>query len=299
MIVHPTDYAPDGALALAHAVRLAIRSKHTLSLLNIAKDDLGPRRDGLRIVADLLVKWGALPGKSGVEALSGDLGLNIVSVGVPVADMRATILDYIQTHPCEIGVLSTRDHRGLNRWLERSVVKRALKAATTLLLMVRHGSRGFVNAETGELKLERVLAPVDDPLDAELALKRLQAWLQSIGAAPEIRLLHVGAPMAPIGGYTMIQRDGAVTEAIFDVARRWSPDLIAMPTTRHSGLISALRGSVTSKLLDDARWAVLSVPASAPAPGSEPVAPPTCGLEPAAGENDDDAVAGRDPALTE
>jgi nucleotide-binding universal stress UspA family protein len=42
--------------------------------------------------------------------------------------------------------------------------------------------------------------------------------------------------------------------------RRWP--VIAMPTGGRHGLLGALRGSVTARILDDARWPLLAVPLS-------------------------------------
>jgi len=268
MLVHPTDFTPAGALAFAHAVRLALRGRETLSLLNIATDDLGPRRNGLRQVADLLAKWNLLPEKAPPESLKDELGLNVVSVGMPAADAREGLLEYLDDHPCDIAVLATRDHRGLARWLERSVAKRALRRAKTMVLMVREGSRGFVDPKTGDFALRRVLVPVDNGNDPSLALSRLEAWLGQIGAAPEIRLIYVGSNPPIIGPrpdgvvYSLIELEGPVAQTILEEARRWSADLIALPTAPSNAMIAAVRGSVGSALLDDASWPLLAVPMS-------------------------------------
>lgn len=267
-LLHPTDFSADGALAFAHAVRLSLRGRQTLSLLNIATSDMGPRRDGLRLVADLLSSWGLLPEKSAPEAIKTNLGFEVVSVGIPHEDPRTAILDYIEHHPCDFAVFATRDHRGLARWMERSAATRTLRKAKSLLLMVREGARGFVDPKTGEVTLKRVLMPVDGKLDPSLALQRLEAWLKNIGVAPEIRLIYVGNNPPKISPgpngefYPLNAREGVAAPSILNFARSWSADLIAMPTARRNGYLAALTGSVTSEILDDARWPVLSIPAS-------------------------------------
>ncbi len=266
-LVHPTDFEPDGGLAFAHAVRLALRAKQTLRLFNIAVDGEAPYGAPIKRVVDLLMRWNELPPRSTVEALERDLGFRVVSARVPASNPRAGIVDYIDNHPCEIAVIATRDHRGLSRWLERSVAERVLRLATTMVLILRQRSRAFVKPATGELELKRVLVPVDGVFDPTPALKHLETWLDKLGATPEIRLLHVGSeppeiqPGADGRAYEMTLREGPTAPTILDFAASWSTDLIAVPTAPRNGIIATLRGSVSSAILDDARWPVLSLPA--------------------------------------
>lgn len=239
-------------------MRLAELGGQRLSLLNVATAENGARHDGVRRVSKLLAQWNLAPG--------GDF--DVVSVGVPANDRRASILDFLENHHCDLAVFATRPHRGLERWFERSVAVRALRRAKTMMLMVREGGRGFVDPKTGGVTLSRVLVPVSAGHDPTLALSRLETWLEEIQAAPEIRLLHVGSktPTWTTGAegssvYAMVTREGGVTEAILEEARAWKADLIALPTGRRNGLFAALRGSVSSAILDDGRWPVLSVPA--------------------------------------
>ena len=150
-LVHPTDFEPDSGLAFAHAVRLALRAKQTLRLFNVAVDGEAPYGAPIKRVVDLLMRWNELPPHSTVEALERDLGFRVVSARVPASNPRAGIVDYIDNHPCELAVIATRDHRGLSRWLERSVAERVLRLATTMVLIMRQRSRAFVKPATGEL----------------------------------------------------------------------------------------------------------------------------------------------------
>lgn len=268
-LVHPTDYAPAGRGAFAHAVRLALRGRYAFSLLNIATEALGPHHSGVREVIDLLARWKMLPpGPAGAECLERDLGFSVVGVAIPAGDARNGIIDYLDNCRCDLAVIATRRHRGLSRWLERSLADRTLARGATLALLIGENARAFVNPLTGDLKLQRILLAVDDRVDLEPALARLDEFIDSIGAPAEVRLLHVGASDAglrlPRDGHKrqVMLRDGPVAETILDTARRVSADIIAMPTARKSGVVAALRGSVTAEVLDDGRWPVLSVPAA-------------------------------------
>jgi nucleotide-binding universal stress UspA family protein len=266
-LLHPTDFEPDSELAFVHSVRLALRARQTLTLFTIAVGGEAPHGAPIKRVVDLLMRWSDLPPRSTVEALERDLGFRVVSARVPESNPRAGIVDYVENHPCELAVIATRDHRRLSHWLERSVAERVLRLATTMVLILRQRSRAFVKPNTGELALKRVLVPIDGVFDPTPALARLEAWLDKLQAAPEIRLFHVGAEPPTIQpnpdgrAYEMTLREGPTAPTILDFAASWSADLIAVPTAPRHGVIAALRGSVSSAILDDARWPVLSLPA--------------------------------------
>ena len=178
-------------------------------------------------------------------------------------------LGYLDDHPCDLAVIATQAHKGLARWLEVSVSKRALRKANTMILLMREGGARLCRHEDRRLKLNKVLMPVDDKIDALAALARADALIEQIGFGTEIQLLHVGThaptlaiPKGSAARRPLLLREGPIAPTILEVAHRVSADLIAMPTAGRSGLLGALRGSVTAKIIDDARWPVLSIPAA-------------------------------------
>jgi Universal stress protein family len=269
-LVHPTNYEPGGALAFAHAARLALRGHYSLSLLNIATEELGRRHSGVREVIDLLARWKMLPpGPAGAESLERDLGLSVVGIALPADDARAGVIDYLDNCRCDLAVIATRQHRGLSRWLERSLADRTLRRGATLALLMRENARGFVDPATGAMRLERILVAAESRVDLGPALRRIDDFVDILGFPVDVQLLHIGGSAdglrLPQDGRErrVIVREGPVAEAILETARRVSADVIALPTSRKSGVIAALRGSVTAELLDDGRWPLLSVPAAA------------------------------------
>jgi nucleotide-binding universal stress UspA family protein len=266
-LVHPTDFGAGSNLAFAHAVQLAMRGKYALSLLNIDTGNFAPHHTGVGEVVDCLVRWKMAPANSGAEILERKFDLPVLGVTIPAKEVRAGIIDYLDSHPVDLVVIATRQYRGLSRWLERSLAQRTLRRASTLALMIREGAHGFVDPASGALTLERILVPVDDRFDLSGALARLANFIDRLGLAVDVRLLHIGADASqlqlPKGGktYPLMLRDGPVAETILSVAQRISANLIAMPTAKRSGVVAALRGSVTAAILDDARWPVLSIPA--------------------------------------
>ena len=55
-------------------------------------------------------------------------------------------------------------------------------------------------------------------------------------------------------------REGPVVETIVSVAEEIDANIIVMPTAGHHGLLDALRGSVTERVLREAPCPVLAVP---------------------------------------
>ncbi len=71
------------------------------------------------------------------------------------------ILRYLGDHPSDLIVLATHGRQGLPRWLQGSVAEPVARQSTAWTLCIRHGARGFVLPDTGEVRLRHVLVPVD------------------------------------------------------------------------------------------------------------------------------------------
>src|SRR5579863_9358014 len=116
-ILHPTDFGPGGASALAHAVALALAAHGRLSLLHIrGVDDAGPTRNGLAPVADLLVRWRRLSEAERFADLRTRLGFSAACIDVPARSVTAGVLEHFANQPVELAVLTTRAQSGLGYW---------------------------------------------------------------------------------------------------------------------------------------------------------------------------------------
>ena len=67
--------------------------------------------------------------------------------------------------------------------------------------------------------------------------------------------LSEGTPLPPV-----ILRSGNVVDAIVNAAIEFDIDLIGMPTAGHHGVLDALRGSTTERVIRHAPCPVLAVP---------------------------------------
>jgi nucleotide-binding universal stress UspA family protein len=265
-IVHPTDFTAAGASAFAHALSIALAAKSQLCLLHVHDENAAPpSKSEFKHVRDVLVGWNMLEKDAPPAAIERDLGLRVSSVSVPAKNARTGILDYLDDHPCDLVVLATHEAKGKTRWFDVSVEQGILRKVRVVSLFLRDGARGFVDLATGDLTLKKVLIPIDGRLDHLPAVRRLQDKIKLISPGVNIQLLYVGerAPDLLEGSpldMPIIVRKGPVVDTILEVARNLKVNLIAMPTAGRHGLLDALRGSTTARVLEDARWPLLTIP---------------------------------------
>jgi nucleotide-binding universal stress UspA family protein len=268
-VLHPTDFTGGGELAFTHALRIALKAKYALSLLRVRREDeAAPNASGLRHVIEVLARWKMVSANAPISALASELDLQASSVGVPAVNVRSGILDYLDHHPCELAVIATHERKGLANWLDVSVEQTALRKPTGMILFLRDGEHGFVDSKTGEIHLRKILVPIDAGVELFPSIYRLEALTRRISMDAELHFFHVGAQAPALRDskgdflHAPVQvRQGPLLETILEAARRMAVDVIAMPTAGRHGLIGALRSGVTARILDDARWPLLAIPA--------------------------------------
>ena len=64
-------------------------------------------------------------------------------------------------HACDLVVLATHGQDRPNHWLEGSIAETVFKRSAVPTLFVLHGARGIVDQASGNVRLRRVLVPVD------------------------------------------------------------------------------------------------------------------------------------------
>jgi len=269
VIVHPTDFAPGDAAAMAHAVAMALASKSILRLLlvRIDNESFYSPTQGLRQVRDLLVGWGVLGPDAAYDRWEKELDLQVSSISIAARNARAGILEYLEDAFCNLVVLANYPNKALTRWTDVSVHTRLLRKGQMMSLFVREGRRGFVDPKTGAIGLNRILMPIAGGIDSVPAIRRIQAMLALIESQAEIKLMHVGKrppELVDQDGVALdmpiLLVDGAVVESILAVAEDLKVNAIAMPTAGRHGLLDAVRGSASAHVLEDARWPLLAVP---------------------------------------
>jgi len=275
-VFHPTDFSPASDVAFVHALKLAVASAGSLTVFHYAggdDDDSDPH--GFPGVRDTLSRWGLLPPDSPREAVATTLGLRVRKVEVGGDDPTDAILSYIDRHPADLIVLATHQRNGMARWLYREVALPVARESQLPALFVPPDADGFVDPRTGEVRLHRVLMPIDRHPHPRPAIEVLPALVGVLGAAPVgVELLHVGTtatiprvqvPEGDAMTWTTQMAEGEPVEEILKAEVGRATDLLVLCTGGRRGFLDGLRGSTTEKIVRRARCPVLTVPADAAA----------------------------------
>jgi nucleotide-binding universal stress UspA family protein len=266
-IAHPTDFSATSALAFAHALRLALETKSRLSLLHVNEKGSQDHWTSFPHVRETLVRWGLLNEKAARTDLEARLGIEVTKVEIRHRDPVTGLFEFFLSHRPDLIVLSTHGREGLNRWLKGSVSEEIARHTHVPTLFIGLNSQGFVEASTGDMRLEHILVPVADSPSPRLTLNVLSDLLACLGVSPStVRLIHIGdeppevfGGSAPETGATVELIDGPVVETILRVTREQGMDMIVMPTAGQQGFLDALRGSTTERVLRQASCPVLAV----------------------------------------
>ena len=263
-IAHPTDFSKAGASALAHALRLAIASRSRLLLLHVTSSENGHEWSSFPPVRALLAKWGMLDDNASPQDIAARLGVEVNKVEIRHGDPAFGLFEFFLSHRPDLVVLSTHGREGLNRWLSGSVSEEVARQTHIPTLFFGPKARGFVNAATGQMQIERILVPIAHSPSPVLTLSVLNNLCSSIGSSQtSIQLLHVGneppalAEMVLAPPVELVK--GPVVSTILDIARERQMQLIAMPTAGHQGFLDMLRGSTTERVLRQAQCPVLAI----------------------------------------
>jgi len=261
-IVHPTDFSLSNDAAFAHAVRLAIAAQSALHILHVDDEGTETKWDRFPTVHKLLTRWKMLEAGAPPEAVKLQLGVNFVKRALASNDVVQAVGAYAERHSCDLLVMMTHESSWMRRLLKRSLAEATARLAHAPALFLRDGEEGFVDEDTGKIRLNRVLMPIS----AEVA--PMHAWglasnmVRMLEPMAQFQLVHVGETLSTFGNLLphVDLKQGPVVETILGVAERIRPDLIVMPTAGHNGLFDDLRGSTTERVLRDAPCPVLAIP---------------------------------------
>ena len=268
-IVHPTDFSDLSARAFAHALRIAIATKSALHALHVEPQQRG-EAGTFPEVRRMLIQWGFIEEHETTPEIGAKLGFLVSNIRIDGSRSAQAILDFLDQHATDLLVLGTHGRDGLERLLVGSVAETVLRRSYIPTLFVGSCARTFVSEVSGDITLRRILIPVDfspAPARAVEAVRRFANILTDTDTS--IFLLHVGtsAPVIFTASRRLefpqpvILRPGPVVRSILDAADEFEVDLIGMPTAGHHGVLDALRGSTTERVLRHAPCPVLAVPA--------------------------------------
>jgi nucleotide-binding universal stress UspA family protein len=269
-VFHPTDFSRSNEGAFIHALRIALLARCDLSLLHVGRHGEEHGWEGFPSVRDPLIRWGVLPAGAPHSAVT-DLGVRVTKWQKVNSDPVEAIGEYVAEHLPDLVVLSTHQRQGLSRLRRPAVAEQIARLARVRTLFVPRRVAGFVDPDSGGLKLRRILIPVDHDPRPAAAVGAAASLARALGQAPlEFVFLHVGLekdypsaypPEHPGWTREVVCEEGDVVDTILNVSDEREVDLIVMATRGHDGFVDALRGSTTERVLRGAKCPLLAVPA--------------------------------------
>jgi nucleotide-binding universal stress UspA family protein len=265
-IFHPSDFSKASELAFAHALAIALIRKTELVILHAGRGHLDDWAQ-FPPVRKTLERWQVLAPGTPRSAVYEKLAIRVTKVVRTRGNPVQASIEHIEKQKPDLVVLATRGRHGLPLWLKPSIAQAIARRTAAMTLFVPRGCRGVVSTD-GIIQLRRILLPVDHQPDAQEAVIRAVRAAEAFGdEAVEILLLHVNGnrvpqfdrPQSQACTWKELRREGDIVEAILDAAQE--ADLIVMATEGRHGVIDAMRGSVTERVVRGAPCPVLAVPA--------------------------------------
>ncbi len=269
-IVHPTDFSDLSAAAFAHALRIALAARSKLHLIHVSQYDAGEAL-AFPHARRLLAQWGLTDAHDPPSVVATKLGIEVDNIRLALQEPTRAIVDFLSEHSSDLVVLATHGRDGVEHWLKGSVAEAVFRRSALPTLFIAPGARGFVGQVSGDIQLRRVLVPVDfspRPGPALEAVHRFCRLMTDTKIA--VHLLHVGEKAPPLhiksshsGSLpAVILRSGNVVKTIVETAIELDVDLIGMPTAGHHGVLDALRGSTTERVIRHAPCPVFALSAA-------------------------------------
>lgn len=183
-------------------------------------------------------------------------------------DVTDTVLDALRRVSPRLVVAGTHGRSGWLQLFASSVAEGIARNVLVPTLVIPRGGRDLVDSR-GAIDLRRILVPAGDAVATRTALEA-SAWLIGLAGVKDVEvvLLHVedGTPAPELGaappGLRLTHRSvtGPLERAIVDAAREMDACALVMATRGHDGVVDALTGSHTERVLRQVRCPVLSVP---------------------------------------
>jgi nucleotide-binding universal stress UspA family protein len=267
-VVLPTDFSPASERAFAHALAIAVLRQTSLTLLHVGDHDFSK----FPSVRKTLERWGLLQPGSAQEDVFANLRVQVTKLAIESKMPVHSLLGWLDRNPTDLLVVATEGREGIARWSHGSVAEAMARNSKTMTLFVpNEADRDIVSLADGNLSLDNVLVPVDHSPDPRAAIEFARNVAEIAGEGRvTITLLHVGAPnSAPrivtedgdVCKFVRGDREGDPVEQILAAAADVKADLVVMPTAGHAGVLDALRGSTTERVLRRVRCPLLAVPA--------------------------------------
>lgn len=265
-VLHPTDFSQNGHSAFVHALKIAIATRGDLFLLHVkAQKHKETHWSEFPRVRETLVQWGLLESGASAKDVERQLGIQVGKFDLVDSDIVTGVAKFTEKYGGDVVVLSTEARHGLARLIESSTAEAIMHSTGLSSLFVPQQARGFVDPQTGEVSLHRILAPVDHEPNPLVAIRELVRIMGSFGLHRDLLdLIHIGdeAPDIKVSANSepaaVTCLDGPVVDTILDKAKNAS--LVGLATEGHHGIMDALRGSTSEQIIRGAPCPVLAIP---------------------------------------
>lgn len=268
-VFHPSDFSAASDTAFAHALKVALIAKATLTIFHVSPDQKENWTEfpGVR---QTLERWGILPKDSPTSAVP-ELGIKVKKVVAQDQDPVKAVLGFLERHPNDLIVLATQQDKGRVEWLENSVAKPVARKSRQMTLFIPAGVEGFVSLQDGAVSLKSILIPIAPIPKAQPAIQAAVRIAQRLNCLTgQFTILYVGddrempevtCPELPGWEWTKLSQKGDITQVIVQSARGVEADLIVMSTEGRQGFLDALRGSNSEQVLRQCSCPLLVIPA--------------------------------------
>jgi nucleotide-binding universal stress UspA family protein len=268
-VLLPTDLSQASERAFDHALAIAVRYGCQFTLLHAVGRRSTDNWPEFPSVRGKLAQWRRAGTTAGIEDRIRRSGIS--KIDVEIRDPVAAAKWYIERNTVDMLVVATEGRGGLARLIRPPLAERLARETQLFTLFIPEGAKRFVDGDTGEVTLRRILIPVDAATDPKPAMLRaVQAAALVDNPELEITLLHVTdgedaqpaeLPYLPYCRWNMVQRSGGVVEEILAVADEIDVDAIYMSTSWNKAGFGRITGGVTEAILSGAPCPVAVVTA--------------------------------------
>ena len=273
-ILHPTDFSKASEKAFAHALAAALLRQAEFTILHVGKNKIdGSEWKQFPAVRKTLERWGLLKKGSQKEDVLDQLGVSVKKVSAKGTNITSEILDYVNNNSVDLVVLATKGREGLPRWINRSVAETIAQASNTITMFVPEEGKSFIQLESGNISLQKILVPIDYQPSPNSAIVYATRAAQALGVdnSVEIILLHIGKDDTVFDidllensalKFSKEIRSGDPVDEIISAVKQFSTDAIFMATAGHEGILDVLRGSTTEQVVRKAPCPLVAIPES-------------------------------------
>ena len=257
VIAHLTDLHPDGGVAFAHGVALARDARAQLVSFNAGD---GAQARPMPNTGLLLESWGG----------AADSVPHTAVAHTCCEDPVDTILDGLRPMEPELIVAGTHQWSGFSRAIHESVSESVAVQGLAPTLVLPIGEPGFVDQDTGEVELDKILIPVGDDQETAAAVNSLTVLLERLGIEDiDLYLLRVGGdevpeslltPEGPGWRWHRETRSGKPVDGIVAACEELDCDLVVMASRGQDGFLDIIRGTQTQQVMRKIAAGLLIIP---------------------------------------